>query len=251
MTGVQTCALPICRSVSARISDSLDAATLGLYRDATPFLRNFLCKWPGPESDLYLHRDWMYIDEETSGARTHVTWVPLVDVTLENGPLQVLPGSHRFDPSRRGTHLNGPWIQQRDVIVPRLVTVTARLGQAVVMDNALVHSSLPNRSDQPRLVAAVGMRPQGQPLVHYLHTATDDALRYDVDDEFFLRITPQALMAEPPDLPVAATVSGAQLTIGPDDLGTALDAVRPADPAESATRGRWWTRRLRRPRTVT
>src|SRR5690606_37551232 len=118
-----------------------------------------------------------------------------------DGPMQVLRGSHRLDGSLRGSNLYAPWVQHTDVLVPRMESVTVRLGEAVVMNNALLHSSLPNTSGSPRLVAAVGVHPAGRSLVHFLAEpgSTGAAKRYDVDAGWFLRITPAALMAGPPD----------------------------------------------------
>lgn len=209
------------RAVSDTISAQLDDVVTERFVGHTPFLRVFLCKWPGPHSDLYLHRDWMYVDER-GGGRTFVVWIPLDDVDERDGALQVLRGSHRLDPSLRGTNLNAPWIQQDEVVRARLDTVTVRRGSAVVLDNAVVHSSLPNLGGHPRLVAAVGLRPANEPLVHFLRDG-DAAVRYDVDDQFFLDTTPQELMGHRPDLPVAELVDGAQRTPSPEELAQALD----------------------------
>ncbi len=246
--------------VSDRIAAALDAMVGDLFVDHEPFLRLFLAKWPGPQSDLYLHRDWMYVDERRWG-HTFVVWIPLCDVDLTNGPLQVLRGSHLIDDSPRGTDLNAPWLNHHDVVVPRLETVTATLGHAVVMDNALVHSSLPNGSEGLRLVAAVGMRPSGAPLVHFLRADDETAWRFDVDDSFLMTITPQDLMGAPPDLPVVERLAAGQRFWSPDELLGALGEPVPAAPApvrpapdaadvravptDQPTATSWW-RRLRR-----
>jgi len=239
------------RRVSDRLSVAFDEIVRERFVDHDPFLRVFLAKWPGPQSDLYLHRDWMYVDERTQG-HTYVVWIPLCDVGEHNGPLQVLRGSHLIDDSLRGTDLNAPWINHHDVVVPRLHTVTARLGHAVVMDNALVHSSLPNESADLRLVAAVGVRPAGAPLVHFLRADDDTAWRFDVDESFLMTTTPQGLMATPPTLPVAECLATGQHFWTEEELLGALgEPVRPSlpltrpDPSARPSRPSWW-RRLRR-----
>jgi hypothetical protein len=105
-----------------------------------------------------------------------------------------------------------------------------------VMNNALLHSSLPNTSGSPRLVAAVGVHPAGRSLVHFLAEpgSTGAAKRYDVDAGWFLRITPAALMAGPPDLPVREEVDGAQREADPEQLARWLDTGEPPTPAEPA-----------------
>ncbi len=242
------------RGVSDRLSADFDAMASDLFIDYDPFLRVFLAKWPGPQSDLYLHRDWMYVDERTSG-HTYVVWIPLCHVDERNGPLQVLRGSHLIDDSPRGTNLNAPWINHHDVVVPRLEAVTAQLGQAVVLDNALVHSSLPNESDDLRLVAAVGMRPSGAQLIHFLRADDETAWRFDIDESFLMTSTPQGLLAEPPDLPVVERLAAGQrfwdeaellVALG-EPLATSAPIPSPHHPTDGATGmpDPWW-RRLQR-----
>jgi hypothetical protein len=178
----------------------------------------------------------MYVDER-EGHRTFVVWIPLQDVDHANGPLQVLPRSHRLEHRLRGTHLNAPWIQHEDVIRPRLQEVPVPLGHAAIVDNGLVHASLPNHTDEPRLVAAIGLKPRTAPLVHFLSSGDDRAVRYDVDADFFLEQTPQALMASPPHLEVREHLAAEQLVLGPDDLAHRLaldDPPAPSPPAAAA-----------------
>jgi ectoine hydroxylase-related dioxygenase (phytanoyl-CoA dioxygenase family) len=194
------------RRVSKLLEASLDHVVASHFDDFRPYLRAFLCKWPGPNSDLYLHRDWMYIDER-GGNRSYVVWIALQDVTGEEGQIQVLRHSHRIDSMLRGTNLNAAWIQHQIAIRKRLLTVPVMAGEALVMDNSLVHCSLPNNTGTPRVVAAIGMRPATSTLVHFLRRDGEQvAARYDVDEDFFLSVTPQDLMADPPDLPVAEKV---------------------------------------------
>lgn len=193
------------RRADREISDSLDGLATDLFVDHVPFVRNFLCKWPGPDSALYLHRDWMYVDEERDG-HSYVVWVPLVDVTLENGPLQVLPFSHRVDRSLRGTHLNSEWVADDDLVRPLLVDVEAACGQAVVFDNALVHCSPANSTDEPRIVAAIGFRRRGAVIVHHRRIDDRTAARYHLDEDFLVTADPSALAACAPEMAPAEVV---------------------------------------------
>lgn len=218
------------RDASALLSKALDGPASSLFVEHVPFLRNYLCKWPGVDSALYLHRDWAYVDERKD-QRTYVVWVPLEHVDGHNGQLQVLRRSHRIDSMQRGTSLEAPWIDHDDVIRERLETVPVRLGEAIVFDNALVHCSFPNNTDRPRLVAAVALRPPTAPLIYWRRGPDGSALRHDVDDEFFLRMTPPGLIATPTDLPVAERVAVADRPLTAEQLAELLDgsAPRPID----------------------
>lgn len=213
---------PYRRAADAAIRAALDDATTSLFADHQPFLRSFLSKYPGEGSEMYLHQDWMYVDERLD-RRTYVAWVALQDITGDNGQLQVLRGSHLLDPSLRGTSLISDIISHEDVVRPRLLTVPVRAGEAIVFDNATFHASYPNHTGEPRVAAAVGMRPRGAPLVHFRRTDDQSAVRYDIDEEFFFRYSPVQLLGAPPDLPVAEEISLSPRPWTDAELARALD----------------------------
>lgn len=208
------------RAVSDAIAAAVDARVVPLFAGYRPFIRNFLCKFPGETSDVHLHRDWMYVDERT-GARTYAVWIPLEDVTGDNGQLRVLRGSHRLNSMLRGTNLVAPWLDHTETIEERLLSVPARAGECIVFDNALVHSSYPNLTDRPRVVLGLDLHPIDEPLIHFWRGDDGPATRYSIDDEFFLRELPQQLLEEPPSSPALETVE-----VVPDDLTAAELAAR-------------------------
>lgn len=210
------------RAADDAIADVLDAPSRALFTTHEPFMHNFLCKYPGSDSSLYLHRDWMYVDER-AGDRTYAVWVALEDITGDNGQLRVLRGSHEIERDLRGTDLVASWIDQADVLEPRLLSVPVAAGEGLVFDNGLVHSSYPNHTERPRLAAAVGMRPTGVPLVHFRRIEAHRAVRYDVTAEFFLEETPQGLMAEAPLLDPAEEIHLPASTIDRGELVRRLD----------------------------
>ena len=211
-------------AVSEALSAALDDRVTALFADHEPFLRVFLCKWPGEHSDLYLHRDWMYTDERL-GHRTYVVWIALQDITGDTGRLQVLRGSQRFDPMLRGTNLNAEWVQSDDVR-DRLEAIDVPAGTAVIFDNQLVHASLPNTSGRPRLVTAIGMKQRGADLIHFHRPDDGAAARYAVDGEFFLTVTPGELLAGPPDLEPVEFVDVVERHVTPAELRTHLTPRR-------------------------
>lgn len=210
------------REVNRVIGDAVDDLVLERFVDHTPFLHNFLVKFPGGDSSLYIHRDWMYVDERR-GHRTYVAWIALEDITGHNGQLRVLRGSHDFDPTPRGTDLIAPWLSLTDTIEERFLSVPVRAGECVVFDNRTVHASFPNHTDRPRVAAAVGLRPVEAPLVHFRRTGPDTAVRYDITDDFFCTQTPLGLIESPPDLPVAEHLSVTPLELDAADLAAVLD----------------------------
>jgi phytanoyl-CoA dioxygenase PhyH len=69
--------------------------------------------------------------------------IPLVDVHEKNGPMEVIPGSHRMD------YVEGDEAIKR---LPRLYTtpILMKKGDGLLRDGDLIHRGTPNLSDNPR-----------------------------------------------------------------------------------------------------
>src|SRR5690606_30512069 len=115
-------------------------------------------------------------------------------------------GSHRFDRSLRGTAATARWLDHRELVESHMVSIPARAGDMVVMNNALVHSSFPNHTRSARLAVATGLAPQGAQLVHFRRIDENVVNRYSVDRTFFQNYTPQRLLAAPPGIDVAEEI---------------------------------------------
>ncbi len=204
------------------------------------FMCTFLAKWPGQGSELYLHQDWCYIDERRY--RSVVVWVALEDVSTArgNGPLQVLPGSHRVAGEYRGTRTASWYTHHSEAVTAGLVPVDVQAGQAVIMDNALVHASPDNTTDQVRLAAGLACIPVEAQLLHPVSRGDGTVDRLTVDDQFFRQETPSLLRDRVPE-PWAATAEvepecwqDADLRLASRLCGTDLlapDADRPLGPS--------------------
>lgn len=158
------------------------------------FNSSFLMKWPGDDSALPLHQDVSYVDERVF--RTVVVWVALddADEELDNGPLQVVRGSHRFDRLPRGTNTWWPYGPVMDFMTEHcLRPLPVRRGDVLVMDNALLHCSFPNHSGRPRLAVALSLAPEEAGLIHTVGNDEGTVTLYDVDEQFFVDDTPYTL----------------------------------------------------------
>ena len=79
----------------------------------------------------------------------------LKDVNLENGPLQVIPGSHKGPVLSH--HHNGIFCGAINPDDPnfqreKIVTLTGKAGSMTVHHARTLHGSAPNQSDRPRLI---------------------------------------------------------------------------------------------------
>ncbi len=111
---------------------------------------SFIVKTPGPESGMSVHQDMSLIDESRfTGINI---WVPLVDLTVNNGTLFILPKSHRLFPTYRGSSIPEFFDGVMAELIDFLEPVIIRAGQAVIFDQSIIHYSPPNYSEDIRIV---------------------------------------------------------------------------------------------------
>ncbi len=119
-------------------------------KDVKVVCGSFIVKTPGPDSGMCVHQDMSLVDESRyTGINI---WVPLVDLTIENGTLFVLPGSHRLFPTYRSSSIPEFFSDVMDDMIDYLQPVIIKAGQAVFFDQSIVHFSPPNFSNKIRIV---------------------------------------------------------------------------------------------------
>lgn len=121
-----------------------------LLTDYKVWCGSFLVKASDENSHLSVHQDMTLVDESKfSGFNI---WCPLIDLTEDNGPLMVLPGSHRLVPTLRGSTIPGIYEDTHELIYGLMDTLTLQAGTAVIFDQSIIHASPPNRSGHLRPV---------------------------------------------------------------------------------------------------
>lgn len=103
------------------------------------------------ESRVGLHQDFSYTPHTNDDIVTAL--LLLDDMTPENGPLQVAPGSHRegqvslWQDDRFSGQISK---EAANDFATRLQPLTGRAGDVCLMHTSLMHGSAPNRSDHRR-----------------------------------------------------------------------------------------------------
>ena len=172
------------QNISHRITDILNPSVTQLFHHFRPLGCSFLCKTPGPESFLPVHQDWTLVDESKYFSAT--IWIPLVETNEQNGVLKVLPGSHRFTNTLRSPTLPGNFQPVTSQIYEKMQSVPVQVGEAVVLNHALLHASPANLSASDRVVATFGLVPEQAALFFYHRVANGQVEKYEVADDFFL-----------------------------------------------------------------
>jgi len=108
-------------------------------------------KLPGAATAVKWHQDFPFTPHSNDDLCTALLFVD--DVTDENGPLDVLPGSHRGDIHRLWHEETFTGAIDDGVAAAaqaRSVRCTGPAGAVCLMHTRLLHGSAPNRSDRPR-----------------------------------------------------------------------------------------------------
>ena len=203
------------------------------------FSPNFIMKWPGARSGFAPHQDTSLVDE--SQHRSVTIWCPLTD-TLggdhgDNGVLRFVPGSHDFVEWIRA-HDPGAFAfpgTEQDIIDRYGVEVPLRAGEAIVFDHRVVHFSMPNAHPEPRLVIAMGLRPEEADLLHYRRDGDDDEFDvYEIDDDYYINMNPFALREGVAGYERVDRVRMERPVVTPDDFDAMCRRVRYVDASHSS-----------------
>jgi len=150
--------------------DALEAYKKMGFED-TRYTNGYLISKPPKSPPLFWHFDWMGwhhpISYEKGPLQTFFMYY-LVDTTIENGCLKVIPRSHLEEhplhDMMRNAH-TADLSQAKDLNAkefashPDEVNVCVKAGDLVIGDSRLIHGSHPNNSDQERPVITIWMHP--------------------------------------------------------------------------------------------
>ncbi|MEZ4931458.1 MAG: phytanoyl-CoA dioxygenase family protein [Saprospiraceae bacterium] len=126
----------------------------------------FLFKMPSENSELMMHQDWTIVDEGKYYALN--VWVPLTDINEKNGALMVLPGSHfRSIQTLRAPTLPFFFSGNENILKEHLVPLYVKAGEAVIINQSLVHFSPANISGKIRKAITAGVVSQGAQICYY------------------------------------------------------------------------------------
>lgn len=108
-------------------------------------------KLPGMATEVKFHQDFPFQPMTNDDIITCLLFVD--DVTLENGPLEVVPGTHIgpiYSHWHGGRFTGAVADGVKDEHIGNAVMCTGKAGSVCLMHSRLLHGSAPNRSDSPR-----------------------------------------------------------------------------------------------------
>lgn len=170
------------RSIAGRcLADLLDP------QGAEVFGGEFAVKPAGEASGIGFHQGFSVVDEARFVSLD--TWAPLVDSTVENGTLRLVPGSHLLPNTPHLSVAPDSFASAEDALARREHVVEAGAGEVVLFDTRVVHRSLPNLSGTERVAVRALIKPTEAPLLFYFadgSTPEGDVEVYEVGDRFYV-----------------------------------------------------------------
>lgn len=108
-----------------------------------------------PEHDRTLvpwHQDAGYMEPACDAVLQLTIWIPLIDATVENGCLEVIPHAHRDGVFRHRRVKGRPYLDIPSDALPDVepVIVPVNFGSVLLFTNLTPHRSIPNVSNQVR-----------------------------------------------------------------------------------------------------
>jgi ectoine hydroxylase-related dioxygenase (phytanoyl-CoA dioxygenase family) len=159
--------------------------------DYRPVIANYIRKKTAG-GEVPLHQNWAFADERK--CTTVSIWCPLVDSFEENGTLQVVPGSQKKFGEVRGPMI--PWELEGikdEIIAKYLVPCNVKAGNAIILDDSIVHYSAINNTNDLRLAIQLILVPSEEPSIHYHMNSAVSSTEVnvlEVDTDFYMQFNP-------------------------------------------------------------
>ncbi len=145
---------------------------------------SYIAKGKGTKGTLQPHQDWNIVDEENF--RSFNIWVPLVDLTENNGAIKILPNSHAWLTTYRSANIPSAFNGVNDLLWQKMISLYMKKGEALIYDHRLLHASGENTTPEIRLAAVYGIIPDKSSMRYY-HKAGENTVEvFESNPEFFL-----------------------------------------------------------------
>lgn len=179
------------RKVFKIITEYFELHMNRLLADYRPIIANYIRK-QAAAGEVPLHQNWAFADERK--CTTVSIWCPLVDSTVANGTLQVVPGSHKRFGETRGPMV--PWELEgikKEIIENHLIPLETKAGDCVILDDSIVHYSAVNKTEGLRLAIQLICVPSEFPSIHYHlnpQSNPNEIQVLEVPDDFYMEFNP-------------------------------------------------------------
>ncbi len=155
--------------------------------DFTILNGNFYVK-PAGSGTFEIHQNWHHNPRPQDTTLT--IWCPLLDVTRENGTLEVVPGSHKIVPDVATVNVPYYFKNFEQALLDKyLEPIPLKAGQGLIFDDSLIHYSSQNETREPRTAIQIETHPVDMQPVYYHLDREDPGPDFEVfavTRDFFL-----------------------------------------------------------------
>lgn len=222
--------------VANRLNEIYQKPCEAVFEDYRTLNNVFIVKDSG-ETPFKVHQDWNVVDEKENFAIN--VWIPLHDITVNEGGLWVVEGSHKIDRHVRGSaYLFPNYAPFNDELEKAAKSVSLRAGEAIVFYVNIIHGSPSNYGVRERIATCFSVIPKDAPLNIYFQKKEGDPLEiHEPDDDFvyhYEHLRTETFERAPTNSPVKILESHVNQAIEPFEL-------RPFLTKTSSKRTRWWS----------
>lgn len=148
-----------------------------------PLVYTAVGKRAGGGSKLDIHQDWSVVDESKFNSLS--LWIPLTDITIENGAVHALIGSHNTYRNIRGGNIPSIFSKNKDEIINKMHAFEMKAGEALFFNQRLAHYSPENKTEKTRISVISNLVSQeAEVLLYYKKNDTTLEL-YKMEDDFY------------------------------------------------------------------
>ncbi len=169
--------------MSQAITDVLKPHADATFQGCDLLGASFITKTKDDSGKLQPHQDWNIVDENQY--RSFNIWVPLVDLTEENGAIEVLPKSHNWVRGYRHSSIECAYSQVHDLVWKNMKPLYLKAGEALIYDHALLHASKANRTNEWRTACASGIIP-AEAQMYFYWNENGVVEKYESNADYFM-----------------------------------------------------------------
>lgn len=215
-------------NVANRLSEIYRKPCEALFQDYRTLNNVFIVKDSG-QTPFKVHQDWNVVDEKENFAIN--VWIPLYDITKNEGGLWVVEGSHKINRHVRGSaYLFPNYAPFNDELEKSAKSVNLKAGEAIIFYVNIIHGSPPNYGSNERIATCFSVIPKDAPLTIYFQKSAGDPLEvHSPADDFMYHYThlrTETFERAPTDNPVTILESHVNEPIRRDELDFVLNVKK-------------------------
>lgn len=170
--------------INSTIQQVIEPYVNDIFQDFTFYGGTFMIKVKDKSTELPLHQDWSVLEENLY--HNLLFWIPLHDVSKENGTIFLIKGSHNYYDIYRSGSYTSKRINRKKLPQNYITTINLKAGEVLIYSTKIFHGSYQNKSVEDRKVATAMITSKNAPLTYYHKKSETEAEMYYIKPESYL-----------------------------------------------------------------